>query len=93
MPTGNDAASWARAGKGKGKGKGKRKRMRMRMRMDMVERLSNLVAIFDNPALDFRGNRAEGERGVSSSRLGALCSGSSSCERSRGIFALFRRCL
>jgi type I restriction enzyme M protein len=28
---------------------------------DMVDRLSNLVAIFDNPALDFRGNRAEGD--------------------------------
>src|SRR6266853_6005006 len=26
---------------------------------EMVDRLSNLVAIFDNPALDFRGNRAE----------------------------------
>jgi type I restriction enzyme M protein len=26
---------------------------------DMVDRLSNLVSIFDNPALDFRGNRAE----------------------------------
>jgi type I restriction enzyme M protein len=28
---------------------------------DMVDRLSNLVAIFDTPALDFRGNRAEGD--------------------------------
>src|SRR5712691_3922836 len=28
---------------------------------DMVDRLSNLVAIFDNAALDFRGNRAEGD--------------------------------
>jgi type I restriction enzyme M protein len=28
---------------------------------DMVDRLSNLVSIFDNPALDFRGNRAEGD--------------------------------
>jgi type I restriction enzyme M protein len=28
---------------------------------DMVDRLSNLVAIFDNPSLDFRGNRAEGD--------------------------------
>jgi type I restriction enzyme M protein len=28
---------------------------------EMVDRLSNLVAIFDNPALDFRGNRAEGD--------------------------------
>jgi type I restriction enzyme M protein len=28
---------------------------------DMVDRLSNLVGIFDNPALDFRGNRAEGD--------------------------------
>lgn len=28
---------------------------------DMVDRLSNLVAIFDNPALDFRRNRAEGD--------------------------------
>jgi type I restriction enzyme M protein len=28
---------------------------------DMVERLSNLIAIFENPALDFRGNRAEGD--------------------------------
>src|SRR3954466_3749656 len=28
---------------------------------DMVDRLSNLVAIFDRPALDFRGNRAEGD--------------------------------
>ena len=27
----------------------------------MVDRLSNLVGIFDNPALDFRGNRAEGD--------------------------------
>ena len=26
---------------------------------DMVDRLTHLVAIFDNPALDFRGNRAE----------------------------------
>jgi type I restriction enzyme M protein len=26
---------------------------------EMVDRLSNLVSIFDNPALDFRGNRAE----------------------------------
>src|SRR6186997_1713442 len=28
---------------------------------EIVDRLSNLVAIFDNPALDFRGNRAEGD--------------------------------
>jgi type I restriction enzyme M protein len=28
---------------------------------EMVDRLSSLVAIFDNPALDFRGNRAEGD--------------------------------
>jgi len=28
---------------------------------DMVDRLSNLVGIFDSPALDFRGNRAEGD--------------------------------
>jgi type I restriction enzyme M protein len=28
---------------------------------DMVERLSNLIAIFENQALDFRGNRAEGD--------------------------------
>ncbi len=28
---------------------------------DMVDCLSNLVAIFDNPSLDFRGNRAEGD--------------------------------
>src|SRR5205807_3164341 len=28
---------------------------------DMVDRLSNLVAIFDNPALDFSSNRAEGD--------------------------------
>ncbi len=28
---------------------------------EMVDRLSNLVSIFDNPALDFRGNRAEGD--------------------------------
>lgn len=28
---------------------------------EMVARLSNLVAIFDNPALDFRSNRAEGD--------------------------------
>ena len=28
---------------------------------DMVDRLSNLVSIFDNPALNFRGNRAEGD--------------------------------
>jgi type I restriction enzyme M protein len=28
---------------------------------EMVDRLSNLIAIFDNPALDFRGNRAEGD--------------------------------
>src|SRR5438876_2822223 len=28
---------------------------------EMVDRLSNLVAIFANPALDFRGNRAEGD--------------------------------
>jgi type I restriction enzyme M protein len=28
---------------------------------DMVDRLSNLVSIFDSPALDFRGNRAEGD--------------------------------
>src|SRR3954471_1974452 len=28
---------------------------------EMVDRLSNLVAIFDHPALDFRGNRAEGD--------------------------------
>jgi len=28
---------------------------------EMVDRLSNLVAIFDNPGLDFRGNRAEGD--------------------------------
>ena len=27
----------------------------------MVDRLSNLVAIFDKPSLDFRGNRAEGD--------------------------------
>src|SRR5215208_1390578 len=28
---------------------------------EMVDRLTNLVAIFENPALDFRGNRAEGD--------------------------------
>ncbi len=28
---------------------------------EMVDRLSNLVAIFNNPALDFRSNRAEGD--------------------------------
>jgi type I restriction enzyme M protein len=28
---------------------------------EMVDRLSNLVSIFDNPELDFRGNRAEGD--------------------------------
>jgi len=28
---------------------------------EMVDRLSNLVSIFNNPALDFRGNRAEGD--------------------------------
>jgi type I restriction enzyme M protein len=28
---------------------------------DMVDRLSNLVSIFNNPALDFRSNRAEGD--------------------------------
>src|SRR3989304_1030863 len=28
---------------------------------EMVDRLSNLVAIFDTPALDFRNNRAEGD--------------------------------
>jgi type I restriction enzyme M protein len=28
---------------------------------EMVDRLSNLVAIFDNPTLDFRGNRTEGD--------------------------------
>src|SRR5947199_5363420 len=28
---------------------------------EMVDRLSNLVGIFENPALDFRGNRAEGD--------------------------------
>ena len=28
---------------------------------DMVDRLSNLVSIFDNPALNFGGNRAEGD--------------------------------
>ena len=28
---------------------------------EMVDRLSNLVAIFDNPSLDFRGNRVEGD--------------------------------
>jgi type I restriction enzyme M protein len=27
----------------------------------MVDRLSNLVGIFNNPALDFRGNRADGD--------------------------------
>ena len=28
---------------------------------EMVERLTNLIAIFDSPALDFRGNRADGD--------------------------------
>src|SRR5437868_5243235 len=28
---------------------------------DMVDRLSNLISIFDKPELDFRGNRAEGD--------------------------------
>jgi type I restriction enzyme M protein len=28
---------------------------------EMVDRLSNLVGIFNNPALDFRGNRADGD--------------------------------
>lgn len=28
---------------------------------DMVERLTNLIAIFENPALDFKNNRAEGD--------------------------------
>src|SRR5213076_2671371 len=31
------------------------------MGKEMVDRLSNLVGIFANPALDFRGNRAEGD--------------------------------
>ena len=43
-----DVADWNDADKlGKGK--------------EMVDRLSNLVGIFDSPALDFRGNRAEGD--------------------------------
>jgi type I restriction enzyme M protein len=43
-----DVADWNDADKlGKGK--------------DMVDTLSNLVAIFDKPELDFRGNRAEGD--------------------------------
>ncbi|RYG63422.1 SAM-dependent DNA methyltransferase, partial [bacterium] len=43
-----DVADWNDADKlGKGK--------------DMVDRLSNLVGIFDKPELDFRGNRAEGD--------------------------------
>ncbi|ATB39416.1 type I restriction endonuclease subunit M [Cystobacter fuscus] len=43
-----DVADWNDADKlGKGK--------------DMVDRLSKLVALFDNPDLDFRGNRAEGD--------------------------------
>ena len=43
-----DVADWNDADKlGKGK--------------EMVDRLSNLVAIFDKPELDFRGNRAEGD--------------------------------
>lgn len=43
-----DVADWNDADKlGKGK--------------DMVDRLSNLIGIFDTPALDFRGNRAEGD--------------------------------
>lgn len=43
-----DVADWNDADKlGKGK--------------EMVDRLSNLVAIFDNPSLDFRSNRAEGD--------------------------------
>ena len=46
-PSGKAATSCAAAWTGKGK--------------EMVDRLSNLVAIFDNPALDFRGNRAEGD--------------------------------
>src|SRR5665648_563382 len=28
---------------------------------EMVKKLTNLIAIFENPALDFRGNRAEGD--------------------------------
>lgn len=28
---------------------------------DMVKKLTNLIAIFENPSLDFRGNRAEGD--------------------------------
>ncbi len=28
---------------------------------EMVDRLSNLISIFDNPSLDFRGNRSEGD--------------------------------
>lgn len=28
---------------------------------DMVKKLTNLIAIFENPALDFKGNRAEGD--------------------------------
>jgi type I restriction enzyme M protein len=27
----------------------------------MVERLTNLISIFENPALNFKGNHAEGE--------------------------------
>src|SRR5258707_10403933 len=43
-----DVADWNDADKlGKGK--------------EMVDRLSNLVGIFDKPELDFRGNRAEGD--------------------------------
>ncbi len=42
-----DVADWDDADK---RGKGK----------DMMDRLSKLVAIFDNPTLDFLGNRAEG---------------------------------
>jgi type I restriction enzyme M protein len=43
-----DLADWNDADKlGKGKA--------------MVDRLSNLIGIFDNPSLDFRGNRADGD--------------------------------
>jgi type I restriction enzyme M protein len=31
---------------------------------EMVERLTNLIAIFENPALDFSKNRAEGDDGA-----------------------------
>ena len=52
---------------------------------EMVDRLSNLVSIFNNPALHFRGNRAEGEDILGDASKGFMKDGNKNRLRAQDI--------